>query len=308
MRVFVRVVERGSFSAAAADLHLSHGMASTVVKEIEADLGVQLLRRTTRRMALTEEGTAYYDRAVAILAEVDSLRDHLGAGRDVVRGRVTLQAPVAFARLVLAPSLDQLRERYPELELAVLGRDQMPDMIVEGIDLLLFTGALPDSGLMARTLATFPVVTVAAPGYLDRHGVPETPEALAGHRLINILSATNRRPLDWRFREGERTELRRLHAPLCLESSEAAVAAAVAGAGIVQNVSYVVAEALAAGRLVEILPRWRDRGADLQLVSRQSTAGPNRLRAVAEHLADLAATRRRDDLRILDAGAAATES
>lgn len=309
MRVFIRVVERGSFSAAAADLRLSHGMASNIVKEIEADLGVQLIRRTTRRMSLTEEGAAYFDRASTIVAEVDALRDRLAGDRDAVRGRVTLQAPVAFSRLVLGPSLDALMARHPQLELTVIPRDGLPDMVAEGIDLLLFTGALPDSGLIARSLGRFPVLTVAAPAYLDRHGPPGQPEELEGHRCIGILSATSRRPLDWRFRGGDgKTVLRRIDTRLCIESSETAIAAAEAGAGIVQNISYAVTGALASGRLREVLAPFRDPGPELKLVSLRPPAEAARLRAVADHVAALVAARQAQDARQLAGAPDLTET
>ena len=202
MRLFVRVAERGSFVAAATDLGLSHGMASATVKELEGALGVELIRRTTRRMSLTEEGLVYLDRARRIIEEVDDLEETLGSRRRAITGRLAVQMPTAFARLVLAPSLGAFRQACPGLDLSILSRDRFPDMVAENIDLLVYVGTAPDSGLVMRTLGTFPLVTAAAPSYLARRGRPGQIEALRDHDLIDMSSATTGRTLDWQFRVG----------------------------------------------------------------------------------------------------------
>jgi len=287
MKVFVRVAERGSFAAAAADLGLSHGMASAVVKDIEARLGVELIRRTTRRMALTAEGLDYLGRARRILDEVEDLDNAFAPGRGV-RGRLTVQAPVAFSRLVLAPSLGPLLSAHPELGISLVSRDYLPDMIAENIDVLLYVGPLPDSALSVRSLGRFPLIAAAAPAYLAARGMPATPDDLAGHDLIDVISATSGRPLPWQFMENGRTVLRPAKARLAFEASEAAVAAALAGAGIVQNISYVLAGHLAEGRLVQVLGAFRDPGSELQLVTRRHAVPPARVRVFADHVRRLA--------------------
>lgn len=286
MQVFVRVAERGSFVGAAADLGLSHGMASAVVKEIEAGLGTELIRRTTRRMALTEEGLVYLARARRILEEVEDLDEALST-RGAVRGQLTVQAPVAFSRLVLAPSLGGFLRDHPGLRLSLVSRDRLPDMVADNIDALLYVGPLPDSALAVRTLGRFPLIAAAAPDYLAARGEPATPDDLAGHDLIDIVSATTGRPLPWQFSENGKTRLRPAHARLAFESSEAAVAAAISGAGIVQNISYVLAPHLAAGRLVPVLGAWRDPGSEMHLVTRRYSSPPARLRVFSDHVQKL---------------------
>lgn len=299
MRLFVRVVERGSFSGAAADFGLSHGMASAAIKALELRLGAELIRRTTRRMALTEAGEDYLDRARAILAEVDALDDAFAEGRGKVAGALTVQVPAAFARLVLAPTLGDFLERYPALTLRVISRDRLPDMIAEPIDLFVYTGPLPDSSLTVRSLGRFPILTVASPDYIARHGAPDSIRDIDRHRQIDILSATTGRVLDWRFQVEGRFVPRPGQAGLCFESSESAIAACMGGAGVMQNISYALADPIAAGRLVPVLTDLVDPGPDLSLLTRKMPRQPARLRAMVAHLEQIVRQRRDRDLALI---------
>jgi DNA-binding transcriptional LysR family regulator len=288
LRVFVRVAERQNFNAAAADLGLSHGMASATVKEIEAGLGTELIRRTTRRMALTDAGRAYLERARRILDEVDLLDEEFRGARGRLEGKVTIQSPVAFARIVLAPALTAFRIEHPGVTISVLSRDRLPDMVGEDIDILIYVGPLPDSGLVARRIGQFPLVTAAAPGYLAQRGVPRTPDDLVGHDLLDITSATTGRPLDWQFQVDGRRLLRPAKANLSFEASDGAISAALAGAGIVQNISYALADHVAAGRLVPILRAFRDPGPEMHLVMRRQRAVPARIDRLSAVIGDAA--------------------
>ena len=199
MRVLVRVAERGNFSRAAADLGLSHGMAGAIVKGLEDALGVELIRRTTRRMSLTAEGALYVEQARRILEEIEAL-DQSVTGRSQLRARLTLQVPSAFGRLVLAPAIGGFLAEHPEIDLSVLSRDRFPDMVADAVDVLVYVGPLRDSALVATRIGQFPIVTVAAPSYLASRGMPATITELAAHDRINILSATEGRALSWRRR------------------------------------------------------------------------------------------------------------
>jgi LysR family transcriptional regulator for bpeEF and oprC len=300
MQVFVRVAERGSFTAAAADLGLSHGMASAVVRQIEAGLGVELIRRTTRRMALTAEGLDYLERARRILDEVAEMDEALRDRGGRVAGRLVVQAPVAFARLVLAPSLAAFLDRHPLLRLSLVSRDRLPDMVAENVDVLIYVGPLPDSGQVARRLGQFPLVTAAAPSYLARHGVPAHPDDLAGHKTIDVLSATTGRSLPWQFRVDGAQVLRPMQSALSFESSEAAIAAAASGAGVVQNIAYALGGPIAAGALVPVLAAFRDPGPEMHLVTRRYVTVPARVRAFAAHLRALVRTQAARDTAALD--------
>jgi LysR family transcriptional regulator, regulator for bpeEF and oprC len=299
MNVFVRVADRRSFSQAAADLGLSHGMASSIVKELETRLGVELIRRTTRRMALTDEGQIYYESASRVIDDVADMEERLAGQRDVAKGSLVVQAPTAFTRIVLGPSLGGFLAQHRNLKLSVLSRDQFPDLIAEAIDVLLYVGPVPESGLVAKSLGRFPILTVAAPSYLARRGEPLKPDELAQHDLINITSATSGKSLDWRFFVAGKTVLRPVATNFSFESSEAAIAAAIGGAGIVQNISYALVDHVAVGRLKLLLSGWREAGPELHFVTRKYRNVPARLRVFSSFLRQLVSERRERDAKLL---------
>lgn len=296
--IFIRVVERGSFSAAAADLGLSHGMASAVVRALERELKVELIRRTTRRMALTDEGRAFFDQGRRILEDFTTLKEAMSGRPTQISGRLSVQAPGAFSRLVLAPALGGFRQAHPELEMRLKTSDRLPDMISENLDAVIYVGPLPDSTLMARGFGAFPLVTAAAPAYLATRGEPRSLDDLADHDLIDIVSSTTGRRLDWQFRvEGQRL-FRPARAALAFDNSEAAIAAAVSGAGIVQNISYALADPIAEGRLVPILADLRDPGSEVHLLTRRQDRPPARLRVFASLVDHVVRERRERDAAI----------
>lgn len=299
MRVFVRVVEAGSFTRAAAELNLSHGMASSIIKDLEARHGVELIRRTTRRMALTDEGRHFHESARRILDEVAALEEDLSADRQKVRGKLVVQAPSAFSRIVLGPAIGDFLVQHPALELSLLSLDRLPDMIAEGIDVLIYVGPLPDSSLIARSLGHFPIVTVASPDYLQRHGAPAEPGDLDRHTLLDILSATSGRSLDWRFRIGRKTVLRPVVSNLRFGNSETAIAAAVGGAGILQNISYALTDQVVTGRLRLLLRELKEPGPEMHIVTRKYTRVPARIRAFTSFIVNLVQERRLRDEAIL---------
>ncbi len=199
MHLFQRVSELGSYAKASAELGLSASVASTVVKDLEAYLGVQLLRRTTRSVKPTNEGARYLERIRVILSEIEELEDEIkDAGRKVA-GHLRLQVPVGFAHQILAPRLPALLAAHPQLRIEVLARNGLPDFVGEGLDAAVFIGEVPDRDMIARKLGCSPFVTCAAPEYLARHGVPECPEDLHHHAVIGIRSSTTGASLPWRF-------------------------------------------------------------------------------------------------------------
>lgn len=196
MRVFRRVVERGSFSAAAADLDLSNGAVSKHIGQLEGHLGARLLNRTTRRLSLTEAGRTYYERCVRLLDDLDEAERAVRQLHAAPRGRLKISAPMSFGILHLAPALPEFGLRYPEVEVDVVLNDRFVDLIDEGYDVALrIITDLPDSTLVARRFTLVRRVVCAAPAYLERHGVPVTPDDLKRHHCL-IYSLTGD---DWRF-------------------------------------------------------------------------------------------------------------
>lgn len=254
MRGFVRIVERRSFSRAAADLGLSPAMATLLVQQLEAHLGVTLLHRTTRRVSPTLDGAAYYERCVGWLAELDDIEGAFSQRRRQPRGRLRVDLPGALGRALVMPALSEFCRRYPELELVVSADDRPVDVIGEGIDCVLRSGPLLDEGLAAQALGGLVQVTCASPAYLAHQGRPDSLADLAQHQLVHYRSQRSGRRLPFEFRrEGE---LRCLDQPgrLTLSGADVYVGAALAGLGLIQAPRYHVAADLAAGRLCEVLP------------------------------------------------------
>lgn len=252
MRVFRRVVERGSFSAAAADLELSNGAVSKHIGQLEAHLGARLLNRTTRRLSLTEAGRAYYERCVRLLDDLDEAERAVRQMHAAPRGRLKISAPMSFGILHLAPALPEFGVRYPEVELDVVLNDRFVDLIEEGYDVALrIITDLPDSTLVARRLASIRRVVCAAPVYLERHGVPMTPEDLKRHHCL-IYSLTGD---DWWFDGPEGRQTVRVAGKYRINNSIALREALVAGMGIALIPTFLVGPLIATGVLVSLLDR-----------------------------------------------------
>ena len=278
MRVFLRVAELGSLTAASADLGYSRGMASAILNELEAYLGVRLLERTTRATRLTEEGALYAERARAILAEIEALEDEVGAAEKMPRGHLRVQMPPGLLRIVVAPELPRFFTEYPDVSLELLSRNRVPDFVGDRLDAAVFVGELPDSALISRGLGRIPLLTLAAPTYLERRGIPAAPADLSGHETIGILSSQTGRPSPWSFRNGGTTETFHPAGTLAIENADAAVVAAAGGLGIVQIASYLVFGEVKSGRLVTVLDNWRPAAFEARLLMPTGRLRPRKLR------------------------------
>src|SRR5690606_23501543 len=173
MQVFTRVVDANSFTNAADSLGLPRASVTTIIQNLEKLLQVRLLNRTTRRLSLTPDGAAYYERCMRILADVE---DAEASFHDVTRrpkGRLRIAVPPSIARLILIPALCEFHHRYPDSELAIAMSDRPVDMVQEAVDCALQVGELQDPTMVAKRIATFEVITCAAPSYIERHGIPE---------------------------------------------------------------------------------------------------------------------------------------
>ena len=252
--MFVAVAERGSFSAAAEALAVSRNMASRHVADLEAELGVRLLNRTTRRVSLTSTGAAYLDRARQVLADLAEADREASLQSQVPRGRLRVNAPMSFGIHHVAPTLAAYIERHPEVSVDLVLNDRIVDLVEEGYDLALRIGALADSSLVARQLGAVEMIACAAPAYLFRHGRPAHPRELADHRCL-AYSYLQARDL-WTF-AGPGGEATVKVAPrMWSNNGDAVAAAAVAGAGIIVQPDFIVRPALAAGRLERVLDGW----------------------------------------------------
>ncbi|MCV2869563.1 LysR family transcriptional regulator [Defluviimonas sp. WL0002] len=286
MRTFLRVLDLGSFTAASLDAGLAPGAASQIVKELEAHLGVSLLVRTTRSLRPTEEGTRYAARARLILADVAELEDEVGGAERQVRGQLRVQIPSGLSRMLAGPALVAFTQRYPALSVEVVSDSGLPDFQTRRLDAAIFIGELPERDVLRRSLGRVPLMVTAAPGYLDRRGRPATPGDLSAHDCIGILSGQSGQRLDWRFRRGGED----IHVPvpsaLAFDSSEAAVAAAVAGGGLLQMITYLLAEEMRRGALVQVLDDWLYPGPEISLVTPRLARKPRKLRVFEAFLTE----------------------
>ena len=263
MEVFNRVVELGSFTRAAAALHLPKGRVTTIVQELEAHLGVRLLMRTTRRISLTDDGAVYHQRATTMLQEMAELEGTLRQAVAAPAGRLRVDVPAAVGRYVVGPALPEFFSRYPDIVLELGSSDRPVDLIAEGVDCVIRGGLVHDDTLVARPLGSFAVVTCAAPGYLQRYGTPQTLEDLStqnggqGHYFLNFHSPKTGKIFPFDFTRGD--DVRQITRPYRVSCNDASthLAAGLAGMGLMQAVrTRRVSELLASGQLVPVLQDW----------------------------------------------------
>ena len=245
-RMFLTVVETGSF-AAAARLGTGSGQASKLVARLEADLGVKLLNRTTRALSLTQAGQAYADRLRALVEAWDDLQTEVQNAAVAPRGLIRLTAPLSFGTTRLAPLLARFATEFPEIALEVHFADRVVNLVEEGFDAAIRVGTPTDTTLTGRKLCTARVLALAAPAYLATQGTPQTPQDLANHPCIIDLNF--REPHRWPFRTGKVAVSGRL----AFSNASACLAAAEAGLGIASVPDFVADAALADGRVVAIL-------------------------------------------------------
>jgi len=256
LQVFARVVELGGFTKAANSLQLSKTTVSDLVQGLEKHLGVQLLQRTTRRVTVTPDGAAFYERSAHILADLDEAEASVMQARVAPKGRLRVDMPSALARLFILPQLPTFLARYPELRLE-LGMGLRPvHLVEEGIDCVVRIGMQPDSSLIARRVGTMSFVCCASPAYLREHGTPRRPEELSTHRCVNYLSNRTGGVIDWEFSRGrEKVELT-LDGVLAVNDFDAYVAAGLMGFGIVKVGNYVARPYLESEQLTQVLADW----------------------------------------------------
>ena len=252
MSVFVSVVERGSFAAAAEHLGLSRTAVSKHVMELEAHLGVTLLNRTTRRVSLTGAGTAYFERAGGILEEIEEADNEAATQTTAPHGRVRVSAPMSFGILHIAPRLRQYMDAYPDVTIDLALNDRRVDLIEEGFDLTVRIGQLDDSSLISRRLSSSRVRACAAPEYLENHGTPSHPDQLKDHICLCYAHWSGNNSWQFTGPDGDVVSVP-VNNRLWSNNGDALLNAAVSGLGIAFQPDFIAHDALRRGELVEIL-------------------------------------------------------
>lgn len=253
--VFAKVVEAGSFTAAAAALGLPKSTVSRKIAQLEERLGARLLQRTTRKLALTDVGKAYYERCRTIVCEIEAAEQAVEEMQAAPRGLLRVTAPVDVAGILLGGMLAELLIEQPELQLELIATDRVVDLVEERVDIGLRFGPLPDSSLVARKLGNVCSIPCASPAYLARRGTPAHPDDLAEHDAVVFAPVTRLRT--WTFHK-KGADVSVTPTPRLIATSMfAAVGAVRAGAGISVLSDFVLREDLEAGRLVRVLDGWR---------------------------------------------------
>ncbi|WP_207483241.1 LysR family transcriptional regulator [Arenibaculum pallidiluteum] len=284
MRLFVRIVERGSFAQAARDLQVPRATATHAIQRLEADLGARLLERTTRIVRPTLDGALYHERCLRILADLDDAESIFRNAEP--RGPLRVDMQGTIARFFVLPGLPEFIARYPGIALTLSEGDRMVDLITEGVDCVVRAGELSDSSLTGRRIAALKQATLASPAYLERHGIPATPDALDGHRMVAYLASATGRPYPLEFeRDGRRWEVP-LPYDIVVQGAEIYTASGVAGLGLFQVPRYRVEHQIAARQLVPVLEDFPPPPMPVSVLYPQSRHLPSRLRVFIDWLAD----------------------
>lgn len=256
-RIFTRVVECSSFTRAAATLGLPRSSVSAAVIELEDRVGARLLHRTTRQVSPTQDGTAFYERCLSLIADVEETEGLFRYAASKPSGRLKIDVPGRIGRLIVIPALPAFLEQYPEINVELGVTDRAVNLIEDSVDCVLRVGPLADSGLIARTIGQLPLINVASPAYLERHGTPATPDDLAGHWAVNYASPSTGRIEDWEWLEDGVLRARPMRSRFTANSAEAYIASCLAGLGLIQIPAYDVRLHLEANELVEVMPGHR---------------------------------------------------
>ncbi|OBZ92066.1 LysR family transcriptional regulator [Pararhizobium polonicum] len=256
-RTFTRVVECASFTRAADTLGLPRSSVSAAVIELEARVGARLLHRTTRKVSPTQDGTAFYERCLRLIADVEETEGLFRQTSVGSTGKLRIDVPGRIGRLIIAPALPEFLDRHPQLDIELRVTDRAVNLVEESVDCVLRVGPLGDSGLIARKIGDLPLINVASRGYLDQHGTPVTPEDLAMHLAVNYASPSTGRIEDWEWIEDGEVRMLSTRARVTVNSAEAYIACCLAGLGLIQIPAYDVKRHLDAGELVEVMPNRR---------------------------------------------------
>jgi LysR family transcriptional regulator for bpeEF and oprC len=255
---FVRVVEAHSFVAAAESLGMSSSAISKAVSRLEDRLGARLLNRTTRSLSLTDLGTNFYERCREALAQLEGAENEVHEARGVARGRLRVDVPMALGRRLIVPALPRFAAQNPELSIQLSMNDRIIDLVQEGIDAALRVGPLGDSSLIARRVGLLRGVTCASPEFIERVGVPKTPADLRPEDCIAMFKVGTNEIREWLFRKDGVEHVITPAAVLSFSDPEAAVTAAISGAGFVRSLDITVEAQIAAGLLQPVLEDWNE--------------------------------------------------
>ncbi|WP_380182943.1 LysR substrate-binding domain-containing protein [Kalamiella sp. sgz302252] len=260
MEIFVQVVGQGSFTRAADTLQIHRPAVSKAVQQLEDELGVKLLHRTTRKLSMTAEGEEFYQRARQVITDVKGIMASFSPAQPP-RGRLRLDAPLALVHTMIVPALAEFQAQYPDIEIVLTASDKITDLIGEGVDCVIRLGELADSSFISRRLGQASMVTCASPDYISRYGQPTSPDELLQHKAVNFFSEHSREVMDWKFVQDGKIISRRPASGVLVNNSDVLLTSGLAGLGILHAPRAALAPHIRSGDLIELLP-------DFQAVSK----------------------------------------
>jgi len=290
--VLAAIVEAGSFARAADALGLSPSGVSRAVARLEQSVGVRLLDRTTRSVTLTDEGRRLYSEIGPLLSGIEDAFTHTAGSSAVVRGRLRVNVDAFFSRMMLAPNIGRFLDRYPEISLELITREQLGDLVGEGFDIAVRFGQPPASSLIARKLLETSTVTVASPSYLAKFGTPLHPSELARHECIQMRdSLTGEAMGDWDYRQAGETVSVKTAGQLVVTEFGTMLGACLTGVGIARIKSIGIQDLLDDGVLVELFPDWQGEAFHLHALYPSRHLPAAKVRAFIDFVAETIATK-----------------
>jgi LysR family transcriptional regulator for bpeEF and oprC len=288
MQAFVRVVEAGTFTKAADSLAVPKPTVTRLVQTLEAHLQTKLLNRTTRRVTVTADGAAYYDRVVRVLGDVEDIESGMTRAKINPRGRLRIDVGASVAHTLVVPALPDFHRRYPDIQIDLGVSDRKADLVGENIDCAVRGGEVADQSLVARRIADFHLIACASPGYLKRHGVPQHPHDIEnGHVVVNYFDHRTGRPKPFTFTKGvERIEVDARHM-LSVNDSNANFVAGLTGIGIVRTPTYMAQPYIVSGQLTPLFLDWCTGSIPVHVVFPPNRHMSARLRAFVDWVAEL---------------------
>lgn len=287
LRVFARVVECQSFTKAAGSLRVPRSTVSTAIKELEDRVGARLLRRTTRSVSPTDDGTAFYERCHRLIADYDEVEGLFRASSSRLRGHLRVNVPGRIGRLIIAPALPDFFAKYPDITLELGVTDRSVDLQVEGIDCVIRVGELADSNLIAKRIGDIAIINCASKAYLDRCGTPRRPQDLKRHRAVAYVPPRSGKTEPWEYVQAG--EVRTIGVPpsIMIDNAEMLIACCLAGLGLIQVPAYDVRTHIERGDLVEVLSRHRPAPMPIHIVYPHRRHLSGRLQAFIEWASEL---------------------
>lgn len=286
IHVMAAVVTGRSFVRAAEALDMSQPSVSRAISRLESRLGLRLFERTTRSVRLTDEGRSFYEQVMPLVHRLEEATAAASGASVAIRGRLRVNIDPFFSRSILAPQLPVFLQRFPHIQLELVARDRLGDLVTEGFDLAIRFGHPPLSNLVGRKLFETRIVTAASPAYLERHGRPATPADLetAAHACLHFRDPSTGRPFPWEFHRRRKKLTVAAHGILTLNDAGTLYSACAAGCGIAQLMEVGARELLIAGRLVDLFPDWPDERFPLYAYYPSRHHVPGKTRALLEFI------------------------